>query len=343
MEPVRIAIAGGGYGAKVALPVYRGLDEFEPVAIWSRRPERARELAAAADLPLGTSDLDELLAVPGLEAVHVATPVVTHADFACAAAARGLHVMCEKPLGDNLADAGRIVAAIEAAGVVGAVNYGRRMQATRARLIELAREVVGTPRMVSISLIHGDHADPDSRPFTWVNDARLGGGRLQGYGVHDLDLVLELFAVEAVAAATEVGVPMRDDGAGGLRRVTAEDAFAILLRFRGGGIGVVTLASTVRHPRGEVLELYGDGGTVRLDADRRIWWGRAGDELQSEGPVSASSTEAFERIARAFFAAIRDGAPPAPSLAEGLRVQAVYDAVRVAELERRWVAPAPVA
>ncbi len=343
MKPVRIAIAGGGYGAKVALPVYAGLDEFEPVAIWSRRPERARELAASAGLPLGTSDLDELLAVPGLEAVHVATPVVTHADFACAAAARGLHVMCEKPLGDNLAEARRIVAAIDAAGVVGAVNYGRRMQATRARLIELAREVVGAPRMVSISLIHGDHADPDSRPFTWVNDARLGGGRLQGYGVHDLDLVLELFAVEAVAAATEVGVPLRDDGAGGLRRVTAEDAFAILLRFRGGGLGVVTLASTVRHPRGEVLELYGEGGTVRLDADRRIWWGRAGDELRAEGPVSASSTEAFERVARAFHAAIRDGAPPEPSLAEGLRVQAVYDAVRVAELERRWVAPAPVA
>jgi predicted dehydrogenase len=217
------------------------------------------------------------------------------------------------------------------------------MQATRARLIELARDVVGAPRMVSISLVHGDHADPDSRPFTWVNDARLGGGRLQGYGVHDLDLVLELFPVEAVAAATEVGVPMRDDGAGGRRRVTAEDAFAILLRFRGGGLGVVTLASTVRHPRGEVLELYGEGGTVRLDADRRIWWGRAGEELREEGPLSASSSAAFERVARAFHAAIRDGAPPEPSLAEGLRVQAVYDAVRVAELERRWVAPAPVA
>ncbi|MGI8802124.1 MAG: Gfo/Idh/MocA family protein [Solirubrobacteraceae bacterium] len=343
MNPVRIAVAGGGYGAKVALPVYAELDEFEPVAIWSRRPERARELAEEAGLELGTADLEELLSVPGLEAIHVATPVVTHARFAIGAAARGLHVMCEKPLGDNLAQARRIVGAIESAGVVGAVNYGRRMQETRRRLIELAREVVGTPRMVTISLIHRDHATPDSRPFTWVNDARLGGGRLQGYGVHDLDLVLELYAVEAVAAVTEVGVPLRDDGAGGLRRVSAEDAYAMLLRFRGGGIGVVNLASTARHGRGDVLELHGEDGTVRLDAERRIWWGRAGEELRCEGPLSASSSEAFARIARSFYAAIREGTPPEPSLAEGLRVQAVYDAARTAELERRWVAPAPVA
>jgi predicted dehydrogenase len=46
-KPIKIAIAGGGYGRKVALPVYAELEEFEPVAVWSRRPERARELAEA--------------------------------------------------------------------------------------------------------------------------------------------------------------------------------------------------------------------------------------------------------------------------------------------------------
>src|SRR3954454_14742407 len=96
-EPVKIAIAGGGYGAKVPLPVYGELDEFEPVAVWSRRPQRARELAGGADLQLGTADIDELLGHPGLEAVHVATPVAMHAEVAIAAALRGLHVLCEKP------------------------------------------------------------------------------------------------------------------------------------------------------------------------------------------------------------------------------------------------------
>jgi predicted dehydrogenase len=339
-EPVRIAVVGGGYGAKVPLPVYRELDEFEPVAVWSRRPERARELAAEAGLALGTSDLDELLAHPGLEAVHVATPVALHAETAIAAAQRGLHVLCEKPLAISMHDARAIVAAVEAAGVVGSVNYGRRMQATRTRLLELVDEVVGRPRMAAIALVHDDHAEPGSRPFTWVQDAALGGGRLQGYGVHDLDLLVAAFGdVEAVAAATEVGVGERADSEGTMRRVTAEDAYAILLRLRGGGLATVTLTATARHARGDVVEFHGDGGTVRLDADRVLWWGRAGEELRSEGPLKASSKDAFAQVARNFRAAIRDGAPPDPSLHEGLRVQALFDAVRAADAERRWVAP----
>ncbi len=342
-EPIKIAIIGGGYGSKVALPVYRELEQFEPVAIWSRRAERARELAQEAGVALGSADLEELLALPNLEAVHVATPVTTHSRFAVAAAERGLHVICEKPLAQDLAHARRIVAAIRSAGVVGAVNYGRRMQMGRQRLLERAREVVGRPRMASISAVRSDHATADSRPYTWVNDSRLGGGRLQGYGLHDLDLLLELFGdVEAVAAATEISVPERRTAEGEACRVSAEDGYAILLRFRGGGLGSITLSATARHGRGDVIELHGDTGSARLDTQGKLWWGAAGEELRSEGPLQSSSREAFACVARHLHSAIREGAPPEPSLEEGLRVQAVFDAVRIADVERRWVAPETV-
>lgn len=343
-EPVKIAVLGGGYGAKVPLPVYGELDEFEPVAIWSRRPERARELATAFELELGTSDVGELLAHRGLEAVHVAGPVSMHAEVAIAAARRGLHVLCEKPLACDLDEALAIAAAIEAAGVVGCVTYGRRMQQARERLLQRVREVVGRPRMVAVSLVHADHAEPGSRPFTWVQDRHMGGGRLQGYGVHDLDLLLEAFGdVEEVAAATEVGIGEREAEDGTTHVVTAEDAYAILMRLRGGGLAQVSLTSTARHARGDVVEVHGAGGTVRLDADRRLWWGRAGEQLACEGPLEASSKDAFARVARNFHAAIREGAPADPSLREGLRVQALLDAVRAADLQRRWVAPRPIA
>jgi predicted dehydrogenase len=343
-SPVKIAVVGGGYGAKVPLPVYGELSEFEPVAVWSRRPERAQELADEHDLALGSADLDEVLSHPGLEAVHVATPVSLHADVAIAAARRGLHVICEKPLAADLTAARGIVRAIEEAGVVGAVNYGRRFQQTRERLLERVAEVAGAPRMVAIELVHDDHAEPGSRGFTWVQDAAMGGGRLQGYGVHDLDLLAEAFGdIEAVAAATEVGVSPREDADGTPREVTAEDAYAILVRFTGGGLGHVSLTATARHKRGDTIEVHGAEGTVRLDEDKRLWWGRAGEELQCEGPLAASSKDAFTRVARNFHAAIRDGASSDPSLDEGLRVQALYDAVRIADAQRRWVEPERVA
>ncbi len=344
-NPVKIAIAGGGFGSKVALPAYQELEEFEPVAIWSRRPERAQELADEFGLELGTADYEELIAFPDLEAVHVATPVVKHLPFVVAAAERGLHILCEKPLGDNMAEARQIVSAIRSAGVVGSVGYELRLKETRQHLVDHAREVFGHPRMVAVSLVQSNHADPYTRPHTWVHEATMGGGRLQGYGVHDLDMLLQIVPpVEAVAAVTEVGVTVRTTGDDDdeLLPVTAEDAYAILLRFRGGGLGVVSLVATARHGRGDVIELHGDGGTVRLDADQRVWWGRAGDDLQCEGPLDNSSGDAFKRLARNFFAAIREGAKPDPSLEEGLRVQALFDAVRLAAVERRWVSPEPV-
>ncbi|MBN3459180.1 Gfo/Idh/MocA family oxidoreductase [Mycobacterium avium] len=343
MRPVKIAIVGGGFGSKVAMPVYTELAEFEPVAIWSRRPHRAAELARQGEVPLGTADYNDLLSAPGLEAVHIATPVVTHVPLAVAAAERGLHVLCEKPLADNLISARRLAATVRSAGVVGMCDFSVRMKQTRQRLIERVRDTVGRPRMVSVTLVHSDHAALDSRPYTWVHDARLGGGRLQAYGVHDLDMILEMFPdVAAVAAASEVGVPTRADEYARQRDVTAEDSYAVVLRFRGGGLGIVTLISTAHHKRGEIIEIYGDSGTVRLDSERRLWWARSGEELQSEGPLDASSPAAFTLVARRFAAAIREGATPDPSLDEGLRVQALFDAIRTADVERRWVRPEPI-
>ncbi len=343
-RPIKIAVAGAGYGRKVALPVYREMEEFEPVACWSHTPARARKLADEFGVELGTSDFDELLSVPGLEAVHVATPVVTHLPFARAVTDRGMHLLCEKPLAENLASARQIAEAVRSAGVVGTVGYSLRMKQTRRRVIETAREVVGNPRMVSISLVHSDHAHSESRPYTWVHDASLGGGRLQGYGVHDLDLLLAIFpAVEAVVAALEVGVPMRISDGGQMRRVTAEDAYGVLLRFKGGGLGVVTLVATARHGRKDLIEIYGDEGTVRMDSDFRLWSGRAGEDLQVEGPLSNDSQEAFKEVASNFWLSVREGRPPNPSLEEGLRVQALFDAIKIADSERRWVTPEPVA
>jgi predicted dehydrogenase len=342
-RPVKIAVLGGGYGAKVALPVLSELEEFEPVAVWSRTPERAAQLAAKHDLELGTSDLDELLSHPGLEAVHVATPVALHAEHAIAAANRGLHVLLDKPMATDLGQAQAVALAIAEAGVVGAVNYGRRFQATRERLLQRVAGVAGTPRMVSVSLVFDDHATPDARPFTWVQDASLGGGRMQGYGVHDLDLVLAAFgAVKSVAAATTVVVGERRAADGTPHAVTAEDGYVILLRFAGGGLGQISLTATARHKRGDTIEVYGADGTVILDADRCLHSAPAGEPLQTEGPLKADSKAAYARIARSFHAAIRDGAAPVPSIAEGLRVQALFDAIRTADAERRWVEPEPV-
>lgn len=335
-EPIRIGIIGTGYGARVAIPVYRSLPEFEPVAVWSRRAARASDVAQVAGVPRSTSSIDELLG-SDLEAVHVATPVSTHAEIVQAAAERGLHVLCEKPLARDLAEALALAEAVGRAGVVAVVNLSRRFQEARRRLLEVAADVVGCARFVQISLVHSDHATADARPYSWVNDAGLGGGRLQAYGVHDLDLLLQACGpVASVAAAFDIGVPVRSDGAHN-HRVTAEDAYALLLRPQRGGLAAITLSATARHRRGDIIEIHGERGTVRLDSERRLWHGPAGQDLHCDGPLAADSAQAFTEVARAFHAAIRHGRAPEPSLTDGLRVQALMDAARLADSQRRWI------
>ena len=103
------------------------------MAWWSQTPEMARKLSSEFGLHLGTSDFDERLSVPGLEAVHVATPVATHLSFARAVVERGLHLLCEKPLAENLPDGRSLADAVASAGVVPAAGYSLRMKQTRRR------------------------------------------------------------------------------------------------------------------------------------------------------------------------------------------------------------------
>jgi predicted dehydrogenase len=172
----------------------------------------------------------------------------------------------------------------------------------------------------------------------WRAPSGLWRARSRSAAGDDLDLLLAVLGpIESAAAAAQVQVSQRRDMGGVLRGVSAEDTYAALLRPAAGGLACVWLAATAQHPRGDQIELYGERGTVKLDDEGRVWWGLAGEELHCEGPLHSDSRAAFAQVARRFHAGIRDGAEPEPSLIDGLRVQAVMDALRTAAEQRCWV------
>jgi predicted dehydrogenase len=156
---------------------------FNPVAIASRRPERAREVARRHGIAHSYDTYRELLADPAVEVVDIAVPpdvlapivadVVQHAP-------RVRGILAQKPLGTSYAQALQIVELCEAAGVTLAVNQNMRYdQSVRACKSLLSRGTLGTPVLATIDMRAIPHWMPWQKRLGWVT--------LRIMSIHHLD------------------------------------------------------------------------------------------------------------------------------------------------------------
>src|ERR1035438_4912802 len=102
---MRIALAGAGAFGIKHLDALARMDGVEIVAVVSRRLDQAREVADQYGAPMASTELEEVLASPDVDAVILATPTQMHAAQAIATMRAGKHVQVEIPLADNWSDA----------------------------------------------------------------------------------------------------------------------------------------------------------------------------------------------------------------------------------------------
>jgi predicted dehydrogenase len=223
-RPVGWGIVGCGWVARDhLLPGLRATRGARLVAACDRDPDAAVRLASAAGPapgadggPCVTTDLDALLAAPGLDAVYVATPNAAHRAVVEAVAGRGVPVLCEKPLAADVADAEAIVAAC--AGRLAATAFDQRFHPAHRRIAEIvAAGELGT--VTAVRIVYACWLPPDWSPYgalpeqfgsattrsghppskivadlpphdNWrVDPARAGGGALVDLAPHGVDLV----------------------------------------------------------------------------------------------------------------------------------------------------------
>jgi len=138
-----------------------------------------------------TTDLDELLAVPGVDAVYVATPNAAHRAVVEAAAAAGKAVLCEKPLATDAGDAEAMVAAARGAGVLLGTAYDQRWHPAHAALRELVPRLgtVTAVRVVYCCWLPGNWTPDGLAHDNWrVDRSVAGGGAAVDLAPHGLDL-----------------------------------------------------------------------------------------------------------------------------------------------------------
>lgn len=277
-----IGVAGLGRAFTIMLPTFTGDARVQLVAAADPRDD-ARERFASEFGGKAYASVEEMCGDPEVEVVYVATPHQHHAENARAAAARGKHVLVEKPMAIALADCTAMIEAARAAGVHLIVGHSHSFNAPirRARDI-IASGDVGAVRMIS-ALNYTDFLYRPRRPEELVTEQ--GGGVIYNQGAHQIDIVRLLGGgrVRSVRAMT---------GAWDSRRPT-EGAYSALLTFDNGVAATAVYSGYAHFDSDEFCDWVGELGAAKDPA-------RYGEARQALQKAQLPEQELVLRKARAY-------------------------------------------
>ncbi|MAN53267.1 Gfo/Idh/MocA family protein [uncultured Marinimicrobium sp.] len=268
-----------------------------------------RPLSAAPALPVWPS-IDAVDA--DFDAVILATPNGLHHQGAIDAAARGKHVLTEKPLDISIEAMDRMTDACDKAGVMLAVCYQRRTRPDNQAIKALMNQgAFGRIYAVDLAAkFYRDQAYYDSGDYRG-GLALDGGGPFMQQACHNLDIYTWLF-----------GLPGQVESMLGTfaHYIEAEDHGAALMRHEDGMIGTVVASTAARPGFAARMEVHAERGSFTLTDDVVTQWAvdgvdnpsAPGDHYQHDGATSAAVTDttAHQAIIEDFEAAVRDGREP---------------------------------
>ena len=283
------AVIGTGFIGTVHIEALRRLGI--PIAgVLGSSPARGAERAAALGLHAYGS-LDEVLADPAVEVVHVTSPNAAHYPQVRQILAAGRHVICEKPLALTSAQSAEMVDLARVSGKVAAVCYNIRFYP----LNQHARAMVAGGDLGDIRLITGFyHQDWLARPGDWNwRLERDQGGALRSVGdigTHWVDLVSFVAGQRPVAVLAELAtfLPLRQKPLGPVetfaaargavvgQRVDSDDAALILLRFASGARAALTTSQISMGRKNSLRwDIAGSLGSAAWDSEApdHLWLG----------------------------------------------------------------------
>ncbi|KAA0120631.1 Gfo/Idh/MocA family protein [Mycolicibacterium sp. P9-22] len=352
---IGIVIVGTGWGALTHVPaLQRG--GFDIKAMVGTDAARTRQRATASGINTSSTDLDEALALPGVEAVVIATPPATHAELVLTALRHGKHVLCEKPFSTGIDDARTMVTAAEQAGVVHAVGHEMRwvpQQAAMTAAIQAGR--IGTPTFATYLKVNGVLAGSDATVPDWFGRRSEFGGWLNAELQHVIDEVRTSLGEFVSVTALETSATIHD--------WDASESFAVQFELAGGVVGVIQSSVGTFGPPVSLTRISGTEGTVWISPENDVMLaGKNGaterlpvdsaSSMPHGGPIEAPAevhgdttlsrslaratarfAEPTRRLYKAFRASILSddgdvGDPALPTFRDGLANTAVHEAVR---------------
>ncbi|MCT2261661.1 Gfo/Idh/MocA family oxidoreductase [Brachybacterium muris] len=367
-RPLGVALIGYAFMGRAHSQAWRTVGAAFEVPDVARKVIVGRDEQAVSEAAdrLGweehATDWREVIARDDVDIVDICTPGFLHAEIAIAALEAGKHVLCEKPLANDTAEAEAMVEAAKAAqarGQVAALGFTYR----RVPALVLAKQLVADGRLGSIRQARASYLQDwlvdEGAPMTWrLRKETAGSGALGDIGSHAIDQIQELTGQRTAAVRGRLAtmVPERA-GEDGTEQVTVDDAAWATLELDGGAVGSVEVSRMATGAKNRLqIELYGTAGALKFDLEspNELWFLDATAPIAEQGFTRILVTEpehpyleawwpqghvlgwenAFTNQARDLLLAIRDGVSGAgdgtgfsPDFADGLALQRVLDAI----------------
>ncbi|MDJ0866551.1 MAG: phytanoyl-CoA dioxygenase family protein [Myxococcota bacterium] len=266
-------IGAGDVVDRKAAAAFQEIPGTHVAAVMRRSADQVEEFARRHGVPVWTTDADEVIHHPDVDAVYVATPPDCQVEYALAACAAGKPCLVEKPAGRSARECRRMVDAFAAAGVPFFVSYYRR-HLPRYRKV---KEILDSGQLGRVVAIHYRMAK-QPREGNWRLSPRVcGGGQFYDLSGHILDLLDFWFGpLELTGSAATNAIPLHE----------AEDAVALSFRTPEGAVGTATWNFAAARSADELV-IEGLQGSIRLkgmstDAPVRVELTSAAAVLRSE-------------------------------------------------------------
>jgi 2-hydroxy-4-carboxymuconate semialdehyde hemiacetal dehydrogenase len=297
-KTIQVALAGAGAFGIKHLDGIQHIDGVEVVSLISRDLEKTQEVAKQYGIGHVTTELDDALALPEVDAVILCTPTQMHASQTLACLRAGKHVQVEIPLCDVLAEGEEVVRVAQASGLVAMCGHTRRFNPSHQYVNQkIAAGEFNIQQMdVQTYFFRRTNMNALGQPRSWTDHL------LWHHAAHTVDL----FAYQCgspVVKANAIQGPIHPT-------LGIAMDMSIQLQAANGAICTLSLSFNNDGPLGTFFRYIGDTATYIARYDDLF----TGKEEKIDVSGVAVSMNGIELQDREFFAAIREGRQPNSSV-----------------------------
>ncbi len=352
-SPLKVGVVGAGIG-RHHLKAYQTLpSEVEIVALCDLNEARLTEIANTYKVPLRYTDYNELFASGEIEAVSVCLPNSLHGPVSMAALQAGLHVLCEKPLAENLESGRKIAEAAAQTSAKFMICFNRRYRLD----VQWMKQVLGQGLLGRVYQIKAGWVRETGIPGWggwFLNKSIAGGGPLIDLGVHMLDAVMWL--LDYPEPLTVSGSIQANFGPHSAKTwqpskpplpYTVEDSALAFIRLA-GDVSLTLETSWASHARPDMddffITLLGTEGSVELyvanyaTENTLTFYTELGGKPVATRPSVKLSRSDHEYAIAEFVKCIREDRTPTATAEQGLTIMEIIEAIYQSAATGREVA-----